>query len=94
MKALLGIRRAPKCASTDRVLPLYFLDRSAFVTNMNTAAVLVFDEVLDPEKLRTSLEGLVKRKGWERLGARIRESVSIYLPDRIIVEGVHHLIVR
>lgn len=78
MKAF-GIGRAPKRVPTDRVLPLCFLDRSVFVTGMNTAAVLVFDEVLDPEKLRASLEGLVKRKGWERLGARIRESMSIYL---------------
>jgi hypothetical protein len=31
--------------------------------------------VLDPQKLRQSLEGLVKRNGWERLGGRLRKNV-------------------
>ncbi|PKK50836.1 hypothetical protein CI102_4473 [Trichoderma harzianum] len=42
----------------------------------NFAVSLVFDDVLDPEKLRESLEGLVKREGWQRLGGRLRKNAA------------------
>ncbi|KAF2641025.1 hypothetical protein P280DRAFT_468704 [Massarina eburnea CBS 473.64] len=40
------------------------------------AVLLVFDDVLDPERLRRSLEGLVKREGWQRLGGRLRKNAA------------------
>ncbi|KAJ4414023.1 hypothetical protein N0V85_003325 [Neurospora sp. IMI 360204] len=61
---------------TDRVLPLHFFESSVLVQNSNMAVSIVFDEVLDPEKLKTSLESLVKRDGWQRLGGRLRKNAA------------------
>ncbi|XXG99036.1 hypothetical protein Hte_005370 [Hypoxylon texense] len=63
-------------AAPDRVLPLHFFENSLLVHGNNMAVSLVFDEVLDPEKLRQSLEGFVKREGWQRLGGRLRKNAS------------------
>lgn len=52
----------------DRVVPLHFFEDSLLVQGNNMAVSLVFDAVLDPKILRDSLEGLVKREGWQRLG--------------------------
>ncbi|UKZ75596.1 hypothetical protein TrVFT333_003284 [Trichoderma virens FT-333] len=51
------------------------------------AVSLVFDDVLDPEKLRGSLEGLVKREGWQRLGGRLRKNVRTAAPDEFLAVG-------
>ncbi|KEZ40218.1 hypothetical protein SAPIO_CDS9276 [Scedosporium apiospermum] len=40
----------------DRVVPLHFFENSLLVQGNNMAVSLVFDNVLDPEKLRLSLE--------------------------------------
>ena len=60
---------------TDRAVPLHFFESSLLVQNSNMAVSMVFDEVLDPEKLKMSLESLVKRDGWQRLGGRLRKNV-------------------
>lgn len=65
---------------TDRVLPLHFFESSVLVQNSNMAVSMVFDEVLDPEKLKMSLESLVKRDGWQRLGGRLRRNVGTITP--------------
>lgn len=59
----------------DRVVPLHFFENSPLVQGNNMAVSLVFDDVLDPDKLRDSLEGLVKREGWQRLGGRLKKNV-------------------
>lgn len=61
----------------DRVVPLHFFEDSWLVQGNNMAVSLVFDAVLDPEILRESLEGLVKREGWQRLGGRLRKNVRM-----------------
>ena len=61
----------------DRVVPLHFFEDSLLVQGNNMAVSLVFDAVLDPEILRESLEGLVKREGWQRLGGRLRKNVRM-----------------
>lgn len=48
------------------------------------SGLAVFDEVLDPEVLREALENVVKRPGWERLGGRLRKSVSIDHPLSVV----------
>ncbi|KAL4734446.1 hypothetical protein BDV11DRAFT_54780 [Aspergillus similis] len=60
----------------DRILPLRFFENSLLVQGNNMAVSLVFDAVLDPSILRSSLEGLVKREGWQRLGGRLRKNAS------------------
>ncbi|KAF7516713.1 hypothetical protein PCG10_001980 [Penicillium crustosum] len=60
----------------DRVVPLHLFEDSLLVQGNNMAVSLVFDAVLDPERLRESLEGLVKQEGWQRLGGRLRKNAS------------------
>ena len=61
--------------STDKVVPLHFFENSLLVQENNMAVSLVFDDVLDPEKLRQSLEALIRRDGWQRLGGRLVKNV-------------------
>jgi hypothetical protein len=72
---LFGRKPAMEPIPGDRVQPLHFFEDSLLVQGNNMAVSLVFDAVLDPEKLRESLEGLVKRDGWQRLGGRLRKNV-------------------
>lgn len=75
MTSFFGSKHAAP-APGDRVRPLHFFEDSLLVQGNNMAVSLVFNEVLDPEKLRQALEGLVKRPGWERLGGRLNTNVS------------------
>lgn len=70
-----GSSPAVELVPSDRVRPIHFFENSPLVQGNNMAVSIVFDAVLDPEKLHRSLEGLVKRKGWERLGGRLRKNV-------------------
>lgn len=76
MAAFFGRKPAVELFPSDRVLPLHFFEDSPLVQGNNMAVSLVFDDVLDPEKLRRSLDGLVKREGWQRLGGRLRKNAS------------------
>lgn len=80
MDKLFGRTPVHDAVPTDRVLPLHFFEDSLLVQGNNMAVSLVFDEVLDPEKLRQALEGLVKREGWQRLGGRLRKNVRATTP--------------
>lgn len=60
---------------TDRMVPLHFFENRLLAQGNNMAVSLVFDDVLDPEKLRQSLGELIKREGWQRLGGRLRKNV-------------------
>ncbi|BDD59162.1 hypothetical protein MPDQ_001954 [Monascus purpureus] len=73
---LFGRKPAVEPVPGDRVVPLHFFENSLLVQGNNMAVSLVFDAVLDPEKLRQSLEGLVKREGWQRLGGRLERNAS------------------
>lgn len=75
MGMFFGRKPAAEAVPGDRVLPLHFFENSLLVQGNNMAASLVFDAVLDPQKLRQSLEGLVKREGWQRLGGRLKKNV-------------------
>lgn len=63
-------------AEVDKVFPLHYFDNSAMFTNITMYAIMVFDDVLDPEKLRASLESLVQHETWHKLGARLRKGVG------------------
>lgn len=75
MDMIFGRKPAVDPVPGDRVLPLHFFEKSLLVQGNNMAVSLVFDAVLDPERLRQSLEGLIKRQGWQRLGGRLRKNV-------------------
>ncbi|KAK7409049.1 hypothetical protein QQX98_008753 [Neonectria punicea] len=63
---------APSKVSSDRVVPLYFFDDTPVWRSFIMYSMFVFDDVLDTEKLRNALEQLVRMKGWQKLGARLR----------------------
>ena len=69
-------KTVPPPVPTDRVVPLHFFEGSPLVQGNNMFVSLTFEDVLDPEKLRNALEGLVQRPGWQRLGGRLRKNVS------------------
>ncbi|KAL3495061.1 hypothetical protein BJX62DRAFT_222830 [Aspergillus germanicus] len=99
MDWLFGRKPAVETAAGDRVLPLHFFENSLLVQGNNMAVSLVFDAVLEPEKLRESLERLVKREGWQRLGGRLRRNASSgkikwhipaeFTPDRPAISFTH-----
>lgn len=80
MDKIFGRKPTMAQAPSDRVMPLHFFEKSPLLQYCNVAMSLVFDDVLDPEKLRQSLEGLVQRDGWQRLGGRLRKDVRITTP--------------
>ncbi|KAM0820423.1 hypothetical protein AB5N19_06242 [Seiridium cardinale] len=58
----------------DTVVPLHFFDDTPLWRAFVLYSMFVFDDVLDPEKLRRSLAALTQRDGWRKLGARLRKN--------------------
>lgn len=69
--------KAPQRVPTDLVVPVGFFDDTIIFRTFVLYTLFVFDDVLDPERLRTSLERVVSRPGWSKLGARLRRNVSL-----------------
>ncbi|KAI5918060.1 hypothetical protein F4810DRAFT_726330 [Camillea tinctor] len=65
-------RAAPPKVPTDTVIPLHAFDDRPINKSIQLLFLMRFDDVLDPEKLRSSLEKLLAREGWCKLGARLR----------------------
>lgn len=61
--------------STDRVIPLRRLDDLPQGGSTGMFTTLLFNDVLDPFKLRDGLETLATLKGWDKIGARFRYDV-------------------
>ncbi|KAI6086110.1 hypothetical protein F4821DRAFT_278694 [Hypoxylon rubiginosum] len=66
--------KAPPRVPTDTVVPVGFFDDTIIFRTFVLYTLFVFDDVLDPQKLRNSLERLVSRPGWNKLGARLRKN--------------------
>ena len=82
--------KAPDRVPTDRVTPVGFFDNTIIFRTFVLYTLFVFDDVLDVQKLHGSLERLVRRPGWNKLGARLRKTVRLVLqltfrvlPDQI-----------
>ncbi|RFU77406.1 hypothetical protein TARUN_4823 [Trichoderma arundinaceum] len=69
---MFGKSTAPAKVPTDTIIPFRFFDDTPLWKAFILYSMFVFDDVLDAEKLRESLEALAKRDGWRRLGARMR----------------------
>lgn len=67
---------APARVPTDKVIPLHFWDDSPLYRRIALYNLKVFDDALDPEMLRSSLETLVPQDTWQKLGGRLRKNVS------------------
>lgn len=64
----------------DLVIPLHYFDNNTMFTSITMHAIMVYDEVLDPGKLHSSLSRLIARDTWQKLGARLRKGVSLAGP--------------
>ena len=71
----------PERVPTDTVVPLSIIDNHRLLRSLCVHFTCRFDNVLDTEMLRLSLERLLELDGWRRLGARLREDVSTGLED-------------
>lgn len=69
---------------TDEVFPFHYQDH--WVGGMGFILSMTFrcNDVLDPEKLRSSLVQLLKLDGWRKLGGRLRRDVRKML--RLLLE--------
>jgi hypothetical protein len=70
-------RPTPQTVPSDRIIPVTFWDDQDFARGMSLDITLTFNDVLDPEKLRASLDILFEKKGWEKFGARLRKNVRL-----------------
>lgn len=66
----------PKVPS-DTIIPVHYWDDTALCRSAILYDLMRFDNVLDVEKLKLSLEKLLNREGWRKLGARVRLNVVI-----------------
>ncbi|CAG8909342.1 unnamed protein product [Penicillium egyptiacum] len=62
-------QRVPATVPTDKIVPISDID---YVCDQTMELILRFDDVLDPEMLRQSLERLLEIGNWRKLGARVR----------------------
>ncbi|KAH7182420.1 uncharacterized protein B0J16DRAFT_400636 [Fusarium flagelliforme] len=74
---------APARVPTDEVIPLHVWDDSPLYRRIALYNLKVFDDVLDPEKLRGGLERLVSERTWRKLGGRLRKKDDGYLEYHI-----------
>lgn len=65
----------PPMIPTDEILPLNAADDSAVLRTVVVVLSYRFDDVLDPQKLKSSYEKLLDRPGWRKIGARLRLNV-------------------
>lgn len=66
----------PLRVPTERVVPVGFFDDTIVFRTFTVYATFVYDEVLDVDKLHNGTTRLIERKGWDKLWARLRRSVS------------------
>lgn len=68
--------RISPIVETDEVLPLTLIDNIAAARNAILSEVIRFDQVLDVVKLRDGLTELIDKRGWRKLGGRLRLRVG------------------
>ncbi|KAI4859917.1 hypothetical protein F4820DRAFT_466218 [Hypoxylon rubiginosum] len=66
------LKKTPLTIATDTVVPLHRFDDTPLTRKVIVEFTMRFDDVLDPDKLRLSLEKLLSRRDWRKLGARLR----------------------
>ncbi|KAH8894542.1 hypothetical protein GQ53DRAFT_643335 [Thozetella sp. PMI_491] len=64
----------PAAVIEDKVIRMHFFDDGPLWRAFILYSLFVFDDVLDADKLYESLERLVRRDGWCKLGARLRRN--------------------
>ncbi|KPM39272.1 hypothetical protein AK830_g7296 [Neonectria ditissima] len=85
-----ALKLAPK-VPTDEVVPVHLFDSTTALRGCILVWMLRFDEILDPEKLHTSLSRVFQREGWHKLGGRYRRreedgELEIHIPRPFTTE--------
>ena len=60
----------------DDVYPVHYYDDDAMLRSIMVLWSFVYNDVLDAEKLHSSLARLLEKEGWRKLGGRLRLNVS------------------
>lgn len=69
----------PSPIDTDEVYPVHMLDDTATLRGNIVTWTLCFNDVLDADKLHTSLSRLLEIGDWRKVGGRLRLKVSSIL---------------
>lgn len=81
MLKVLGLgKAAPGIVASDEIIPLHWFEDGLMWKKVIVYTLFVFDDSLDPEKLRGALERLVQRETYKKLGSRLRTNVRISEP--------------
>lgn len=64
-------------AITDEIVPFRFWDDDDVMQKIVMEFTYRFDDVLDPGKLKSSLERLLEMGEWRCLGARFKQNVGL-----------------
>ncbi|KAL5121027.1 hypothetical protein ACEQ8H_000876 [Pleosporales sp. CAS-2024a] len=73
LSSLFGSKRtAPPRVPTDEVIPLFERDDFAVNRTVGMNFTMVFEDVLDADKLSGALWKLLERPGWRNVGSRLR----------------------
>ncbi|KAM0429637.1 hypothetical protein ACHAPT_006242 [Fusarium lateritium] len=67
---------APTVVSTDKIIPLHWFEDGFMWKKVIVYTLFVFDDALSPDTLRDSLEKLIQRDGYRKLGARLRRNAQ------------------
>ncbi|KAK1993976.1 hypothetical protein LX36DRAFT_714201 [Colletotrichum falcatum] len=90
--------KAPQRVPTDHVVPVGYFDDTTLYRTFLIYTMFVFDDALDAPKLRSALERVITRPGWNKLGARIRRNgrgglehhiPATFTPDRPAIAYEH-----
>lgn len=74
----------PDYVPGDKVIPVHYFDDTIVFRSVVVYTLLALDDVLDPEKLHSSLSRLVQRDGWQKLGGRLRrgkDGLEYHIPE-------------
>jgi hypothetical protein len=72
-------RTQPNPVATDDIYPVHMLDGNKTLRTIVIAWTLCFNDVLDPDKLYTSLSKLLEIGDWRKIGGRLRLKVRSFL---------------
>ncbi|KAL8780691.1 MAG: hypothetical protein Q9194_000794 [Teloschistes cf. exilis] len=79
-----------QCTSSDEVFPVHPLDQAGIVRSSVISYTFRYDDVLDADKLRSSLVSLLEIEGWRKFGGRLRldanDKLEIHVPLRYTAE--------
>lgn len=67
---------APPPVESDEVYPVHMLDDTKTLRSAIVSWTLRFNDVLDADKLHTSLSRLLEIGDWRKVGGRLRQNVS------------------